>query len=139
MLAQPAISSQLIDNLNASSHLRALLTDLFLISEIVRTRAAVTGAGDAEDGVDAAEVLANLLLCSKKKKKKKKNFFFFFFFFLEIESAMVAWRWFPDGDHVDAACHESLRFAGVEVLGAAPGEARGCSSAGGIGIVAGGE
>ena len=35
VLAQPAISSQLIDNLNASLHLRALLTDLFLISEIV--------------------------------------------------------------------------------------------------------
>ena len=31
VLAQPAISSQLIDNLNASMHLRALLTDLFLI------------------------------------------------------------------------------------------------------------
>ena len=35
VLAQPAISSQLIDNLNASIHLRSLLTDLFLISEIV--------------------------------------------------------------------------------------------------------
>ncbi|HTW78127.1 MAG TPA: hypothetical protein VME23_01160 [Terracidiphilus sp.] len=35
VLAQPAISSQLIDNLNASIHLRALLTDLFLITEIV--------------------------------------------------------------------------------------------------------
>jgi hypothetical protein len=34
VLAQPAISSQLIDNLNASIHLRALLTDLFLIGEI---------------------------------------------------------------------------------------------------------
>src|SRR5664280_919624 len=33
VLAQPAISSQLIDNLNASIHLRALLTDLFLLSE----------------------------------------------------------------------------------------------------------
>ena len=31
VLAQPAISSQLIDNLNASIHLRALLTDLFLV------------------------------------------------------------------------------------------------------------
>jgi hypothetical protein len=31
--AQPAISSQVIDNLNASIHLRALLTDLFLIDE----------------------------------------------------------------------------------------------------------
>ena len=31
--AQPALSSQVIDNLNASIHLRALLTDLFLIDE----------------------------------------------------------------------------------------------------------
>jgi hypothetical protein len=35
VLAQQAISSQLIDNLNASIHLRALLTDLFLIDEIL--------------------------------------------------------------------------------------------------------
>jgi len=31
VLAQPSISSQLIDNLNASIHLRALLTGIFLI------------------------------------------------------------------------------------------------------------
>ncbi len=36
VLAQPAISSQLIDNLNASIHLRALLTDLFLLDEIIK-------------------------------------------------------------------------------------------------------
>ena len=36
VLAQPTISSQLIDNLNASIHLRALLTDLFLIDEILK-------------------------------------------------------------------------------------------------------
>jgi hypothetical protein len=36
VLAQTTISSQLIDNLNASIHLRALLTDLFLVSEIVK-------------------------------------------------------------------------------------------------------
>ena len=36
VLSQPAISSQLIDNLNASIHLRALLTDLFLVGEIAR-------------------------------------------------------------------------------------------------------
>ncbi len=36
VLAQPVISSQLIDNLNASIHLRALLTDLFLIDEIFK-------------------------------------------------------------------------------------------------------
>ena len=34
VLAQPSISSQLIDNLNASIHLRGLLTDLFLLGEI---------------------------------------------------------------------------------------------------------
>jgi hypothetical protein len=33
VLAQPSISSQLVDNLNASIHLRALLTDLFLIDQ----------------------------------------------------------------------------------------------------------
>jgi hypothetical protein len=30
------ISSQLIDNLNASLHLRSVLTDLFLLGDIVR-------------------------------------------------------------------------------------------------------
>ena len=38
--AQPSLSSQLIDNLNASIHLRALLTDLFLIDEILKPRTA---------------------------------------------------------------------------------------------------
>jgi hypothetical protein len=37
--AQPSIGSQVIDNLNASIHVRALLTDLFLIDEAL-------GAGD---------------------------------------------------------------------------------------------
>jgi len=37
-LAQPVISSQLIDNLNASIRLRALLTDLFLIDEILNAQ-----------------------------------------------------------------------------------------------------
>ena len=36
VLAQPAISSQIVDNLNASIHLRALLTDLFLIDEVLK-------------------------------------------------------------------------------------------------------
>jgi hypothetical protein len=36
VLAQPIVSSQLIDNLNASIHLRALLTDLFLVDEILK-------------------------------------------------------------------------------------------------------
>jgi hypothetical protein len=38
VLAQPWISSQLIDNLNASLHLRALLTDMFLVDELVKTQ-----------------------------------------------------------------------------------------------------
>ena len=38
VLAQPTISSQLVDNLNASVHLRALLTDLFLVSDIISSQ-----------------------------------------------------------------------------------------------------
>jgi hypothetical protein len=38
VLAQPVIGPQLIDNLNASIHLRALLTDLFLVTEILTAR-----------------------------------------------------------------------------------------------------
>lgn len=36
VLAQSSISSQVIDNLNASIHLRALLTDLFLVDEVLK-------------------------------------------------------------------------------------------------------
>jgi hypothetical protein len=36
VLAQPSISSQLVDNLNASIHLRAVLTDLFLLDEVLK-------------------------------------------------------------------------------------------------------
>jgi hypothetical protein len=39
--AQPSISSQLVDNLNASIHLRALLTDLFLVGDVLRSRLAL--------------------------------------------------------------------------------------------------
>jgi len=38
VLIQPAISSQMVDNLNASIHLRALLTDLFLVDELLKTQ-----------------------------------------------------------------------------------------------------
>ena len=44
VLAQPTISSQLIDNLNASIHLRAVLTDLFLLSDIATIQMQVTNA-----------------------------------------------------------------------------------------------
>lgn len=36
VLAQPSISSMLVDNLNASIHVRALLTDLFLVDEALK-------------------------------------------------------------------------------------------------------
>ena len=36
VLAQPSIGSQLVDNLNASSHVRAVLTDLFLLGEVLK-------------------------------------------------------------------------------------------------------
>jgi hypothetical protein len=39
VLAQPSIGSQLIDNLNASIHVRALLTDLFLLDEALKITA----------------------------------------------------------------------------------------------------
>ena len=38
VLVQTGISSQLIDNLNASIHLRSLLTDIFLLHGILRDR-----------------------------------------------------------------------------------------------------
>jgi hypothetical protein len=40
VLAQPALGSQLVDNLNASIHLRALLADLFLVTEALEARRA---------------------------------------------------------------------------------------------------
>ena len=46
--AQPMLSSQLIDNLNASIHLRALLTDIFLIDEILKLQSAATNAVSSE-------------------------------------------------------------------------------------------
>ncbi len=36
VLAQPAITSQMVDNLNGMIHLRALLTDVFLVDEMLR-------------------------------------------------------------------------------------------------------
>jgi hypothetical protein len=38
VLAQPGISSQMIDNINASIHVRALLTDVFVVDEILKSR-----------------------------------------------------------------------------------------------------
>jgi hypothetical protein len=47
VLAQPTLSSQLIDNLNASIHLRALLTDLFLVDEILKPQQAAANPPSA--------------------------------------------------------------------------------------------
>lgn len=44
VLAQPGISSQMIDSLNASIHLRALLTDIFLFAEILEAHQAQAAA-----------------------------------------------------------------------------------------------
>jgi hypothetical protein len=44
VLTQPVINSQMIDNLNASVHLRALLTDLFLVTDFAKQH---TGAAIA--------------------------------------------------------------------------------------------
>lgn len=48
VLAQTAIGSQTIDNLNASIHLRALLADLFLVTEILDARRTHVADGVAE-------------------------------------------------------------------------------------------
>jgi len=45
VLAQPKIGSEVIDNLNASIHLRTVLTDFFLYSEAFRP---VAGEGEPE-------------------------------------------------------------------------------------------
>jgi len=51
VLAQDSISSQMVDNLNAMIHLRALLTDVFLIDEILSPHGgAVAAAPTGETG-----------------------------------------------------------------------------------------
>ena len=37
LLGQPGISSQMVDHLNASIHVRALLTDVFVVDEILKS------------------------------------------------------------------------------------------------------
>jgi ribulose bisphosphate carboxylase small subunit len=51
VIDQPKMSSELIDNLNASIHLRAVLTDCFLYSEVFRPsagEAAAPAGGDTK-------------------------------------------------------------------------------------------
>ena len=47
VLAQASISSQMVDNLNAMIHVRALLTDVFLVDEMLSPRPSGTGAAPA--------------------------------------------------------------------------------------------
>lgn len=50
--AQSSISSQLVDNFNGSIHIRALLTDLFLLDEILKVLGDGARAGNAGDEGD---------------------------------------------------------------------------------------
>ncbi len=52
VLAQPGISSQLVDNLNASLHLRALLTDVFLLDEILKVLGSSIPAAGAASALE---------------------------------------------------------------------------------------
>ncbi|MDA1372158.1 MAG: hypothetical protein O2971_15525 [Proteobacteria bacterium] len=53
MLAQEKIGSEMVDNLNASIHLRAVLTDLFLYSEALKPLA--TGVESVAQAYDATK------------------------------------------------------------------------------------
>ena len=62
VLAQPGITSQMVDNLNGMIHLRALLTDVFLLDEILRPDAVraphappADEAGQSSDGAPAGD------------------------------------------------------------------------------------
>ncbi len=46
VLSLPSIGSQLVDNLNASIHLRAVLTDIFLVDEALKSARRVKGKTD---------------------------------------------------------------------------------------------
>lgn len=59
VLAQPWISSLLIDNLNASLHLRAVLTDLFLIDEALQIQTIAANGGTATDHAGTPDTPAN--------------------------------------------------------------------------------
>ena len=48
ILSQDKIGSEMVDNLNASIHLRAVLTDLFLYSEVLRPLPLDGAQGDVQ-------------------------------------------------------------------------------------------
>ncbi len=51
ILGQEKIGSEMIDNLNASIHLRAVLTDLFLYSEVLKPLPLDEGGASNDSGV----------------------------------------------------------------------------------------
>lgn len=59
ILSQEKIGSEIVDNLNASIHLRAVLTDLFLYSEALKpldtAEAAASGAAGGVETYDASK------------------------------------------------------------------------------------
>ena len=75
VLAQPAISSQLVDNLNASMHLRALLADLFLIAEILELRQSRQRRWPPIDWIFASHPIggANVLPASSRSFEHPRN------------------------------------------------------------------
>lgn len=54
VLVQPRISSQLVDNLNASHHVRTLLTDVFLLDEVLCLHRPVAAPSTAVAGAHCA-------------------------------------------------------------------------------------
>ena len=75
VLARDAISSQLIDNLNASIHLRALLTDLFLLDEALELGVGETSppaafAPDARIAPDSTPALASGSVIVRKTRHR---------------------------------------------------------------------
>ncbi len=55
ILAQDKIGSEMVDNLNASIHLRAVLTDLFLFSEVLKPLGTAENLKPAVDAYDATK------------------------------------------------------------------------------------
>jgi hypothetical protein len=72
VLAQSAISSQLIDNLNASIHLRALLTDLFLLGEILRKQTSGGGSHERRRLKKSAFPAARNTICLSRPRIETK-------------------------------------------------------------------
>ena len=73
VLAQPGISSQLVDNLNASIHLRALLTDIFLVDEVLKgSRGSRLGPSGSSGCVtaEARRTSAGPFACTARRRRR---------------------------------------------------------------------